>query len=130
MPSSSATLPPSLTMEQVKELFANWRQTLPKSNRIPAPLWEAVRHLIKEQGYTLGQINTQLRISRKQLLLNIDPQPIQSKAPSVTSHFVKVEPHPLPLFPSQPPSLEKPDYQQFSARVRSLLGIGGVLRET
>lgn len=107
MPSAAATLPPSLTIEQVKEQFFNWRQTRPKPNRIPAFLWDAVHHLIKEQGYTFGQISTQLRISHKQLLLNIGPQPTRSKTLSQPSHFVKVEPTPLPFFSSQAPSLEQ-----------------------
>lgn len=108
MPLTATLPPPAVTMDQVKKQFASWRQVRTKADKIPPPLWEAVRYLIKEQGYTFGQIGTQLRISHKQLKLNIGPRPTRSKSLSATSNFVKVEPSPLRFLSPQPPySLEQ-----------------------
>jgi hypothetical protein len=108
---SELILPAAITMEQVKEQFAHWRQTRPKKrSKTPEPLWEAVRCLVKEKGYTFVQISTQLRLSYRQLRSNIGPQPTRSNSLTAPSSFVKVEPPPFPFFSPQPPSLDQSSY--------------------
>lgn len=106
------SLPPSpsaMTLEQVKELFADWRTNRPKRCKIPAHLWEAVRHLVKVQGYSFTQVSSTLGINHQQLKLNIESQSSRDKTLPAASHFIKINlplPQPmtqqLPSTPAQP----------------------------
>jgi hypothetical protein len=82
--------PTPLTLEQVKELFSHWRRTRTKISRIPSPLWDAVCHLIKDQGYSPKQVASELGLSHHKIQLKMQPSPpapdfIQVSLPSSAS---------------------------------------------
>lgn len=86
--------PTPLTLEQVKEIFSHWRRTRPKIGRIPPPLWDAVSHLIKDQGYTPKQVASELCLSHQKILFKMQP-------PLPAPDFIQVS---LPSSSLQPPS--------------------------
>lgn len=85
-----------ITMDQVKEQFAGWRASRSKLCKIPAPLWEAVRHLVHEQGHSLREISATFGINYRQLRRNgVGHQPTSDKSASASAssavHFMKVD---------------------------------------
>ena len=86
--------PTPLTLEQVQELFSHWRSTRTKIGRIPSPLWDAVIHLIKDQGYPLQQVAFALGLSQQKIQLKMQPPPS-------TPDFIQVALPPSPQ-PSSP----------------------------
>jgi len=109
MSSTSPLSPPTVTMEKAKELFSDWRATRHKRCKIPAPLWEAVRHLVKVQGYSFTQLSSALGITKRQLKLNIESQSTRDKTLPAASHFIKIDlPLPQPMTPQLTSTTEQP----------------------
>ena len=95
-------------MEKAKELFAEWRANRLGRGKIPAHLWEVVRHLIKVKGHTFTQVGTTLGINHQQLKLNIESQPPRDKTLPAASHFIKIDlPLPQPMSPQLPSTTEQ-----------------------
>ena len=96
-------------MEKAKELFADWRANRSVRGKIPAPLWEVVRHLIKVQGHSFRQVSATLGINYKQIKRNVGSQiPCDNTLPAA-SHFIKIDlPLPQPIAPHLSHTTEQP----------------------
>jgi hypothetical protein len=105
MPSTATPSSTPLTLEQVKEQFSSWRGTRAKIGRIPYLLWEAVRHLVKEQGYTPRQVAAELGLNYQQLRLKLEDKDKQNKTSSTAPDFIQVSLPPVSSSCPQPPSL-------------------------
>ena len=56
-----------MTLNELQDEFESWRANkISKNESIPSHLWDQV-FLLKEQGYTLGQLSQQLSISGTQM---------------------------------------------------------------
>lgn len=80
---------PSLTLDQVKKAFINWRRDPGKSARIPEPLWDQVIALLAH--YPRSKVLHTLGISTSQLqkkLKDCIQQPYLKPDTPTTSHHV------------------------------------------
>lgn len=93
-----------ITLESVKEKLTHWRATSVKGNRIPKPLWEAVRRLTKQYDY--NQIASELKLNPHRLKAKIEKK---SKDPSFSSTPDFIE---FPLPPLSSPSPLQPTLEQ------------------
>ena len=96
MPATTPASLTAITMERAKEQFTHWRATRSKRCKIPEYLWEVVRHLAKEQGYGLKEINSSLGLTYRQLRVNTGLE-VTSDEPLTATSFMKVD---FPLPPS------------------------------
>lgn len=93
------------TLESVKEKFAHWRASRSKGNRMPKPLWESVKDLIKQYDY--NHIASELKLNPHRLKAKIEKEFLKdSSSPSVPD-FIELS---FPLL--SPPSQSQPDLEQ------------------
>ncbi|MEA3638540.1 MAG: hypothetical protein VBE63_01185 [Lamprobacter sp.] len=108
MNTATVPLPSSpLTLEEVAEHFAHWRQQKRPGERIPESLWRAAIALVERDG--LSRVTRRLRLKRGDLkrrryLLSGDQRPGQ---PAAT--FVELTPAPMTRFAPAALELIRPD---------------------
>ncbi|GKT10979.1 hypothetical protein [Desulforhabdus sp. TSK] len=73
-----------LTLEEVEDLFAAWRQGTPRPRRIPEDLWEAAVCLCR--SHPVGRVANRLRLGYHEL-----SERVQKPSPPI-SHFVELSP--------------------------------------
>lgn len=119
---TSNDLSTSLTLETVKNQLERWRETRVKGNRIPQPLWDAIRSLTKQ--YTYSQIASELKINPHHLQAKMEQQS-QHVSPLSKSNFIEV-----PLFPSSfshaSSPAQKPPFHTGGGTFVEFTGPGGI----
>lgn len=104
------SLPSELSaLESVKEKFAHWRASRSKGNRMPKPLWESVKDLIKQYDY--NHIASELKLNPHRLRTKIEKEFLKDSSfkdlPSPSApDFIEL------CFPLLSPPQSKPDLEQ------------------
>jgi len=110
MNTATVPLPPSpLTLEEVAEHFAHWRQQKRPGERIPESLWRAAIALAERDG--LSRVARRLRLKRGDLKRHRQRLSADQDHGEPAATFVELTPAPMTLPRFAPASLEliRPD---------------------